>query len=149
MTTVPPTQPPAAPEGEVRLTEAETTALSNTVRDVIGRSYGFAAICRQVERIVAERVRVVEGERDAWKSRRDAAVEQCRHLHQDGKTREQWHLDNCGAMRALAELRAGVEALADEWGESSASGHPDCAHDEDCVGCGADDLRALLAGGAS
>ena len=43
---------------------------------------------------------------------RDRAIAQCRHLHQDGKTREQWHLDNCGAFRAI---RA-IEALADEWG---------------------------------
>lgn len=54
-----------------------------------------------------------------WKRRRDAAVEQCRHLHQDGKTREQWHLDNCGAMAEVARLREerdGVRAERDaEW----------------------------------
>lgn len=54
--------------------------------------------------------------------RRDAAVEQCRHLHQDGKTREQWHLDACGAFQ---RLRAAEHALSDEiadrvtWGDGT------------------------------
>lgn len=43
---------PTAGEG---LSEAEREVLSNTISDVIGRSYGFEAICRQVERIVAAR----------------------------------------------------------------------------------------------
>lgn len=46
--------------------------------------------------------------------------------------------------RILTDRLAAVEALADEWDESTATGHPDCRHDEDCVGCAADDLRAAL-----
>ena len=122
--TAPDPQPPAAPETDVSaLTEAEREAVSDAVHyPEEDGSASFECACEPVyaavERIVAERVREVEGERDAWKSRRDAAVEQCRHLHQDGKTREQWHLDNCGAMRALADLRGRLEALADEWLEA-------------------------------
>lgn len=101
----------AAPETETdasgRLTDAEWDDLRSENLDDLGPELRAA-----VERIVAERLRVVEGERDAWKSRRDAAVEQCRHLHQDGKTREQWHLDNCGAMHMV---RA-IEKVADDWG---------------------------------
>lgn len=40
------------------------------------------------------------------------AVAECCHLHQDGKTREQWHLDACGAIHMV---RA-VEKIAEEWG---------------------------------
>lgn len=93
----------------------------------------------------AERLRVVEGEREEWRARALSNAEQCDRNWAEA-CRAVARAESAEA--ALAELRAGVEALADEWDESSASGHPDCAHDEDCVGCGADDLRALL-GGAS
>lgn len=43
----------------------------------------------------------------------------------------------------VERLRAGIEALADEWRDSSAN-HPDCDGAEDCVGCAADELTDLL-----
>lgn len=44
----------------------------------------------------------------------------------------------------MTGLHDALAALADEW-RSSSTGHPTCAHDEDCVGCAADELDALLA----
>ena len=44
----------------------------------------------------------------------------------------------------MTGLYAALAALATEWRSSSTS-HPACAHDEDCVGCAADELDALLA----
>ena len=58
-TSVPPTQPPAAPETDVRLTFEE--------REAIGWGVDYGTVIAEVERIVADRVRVVEGERDALK----------------------------------------------------------------------------------
>lgn len=57
-------------------------------------------------------------ERDEWKRRRDAAVRECRFLHQDGLSRHDWHAKHCGAVEAADALRGQVErvrALADEW----------------------------------
>ena len=56
------------------------------------------------------RAEKAEAERDEWRRRRDRAVEQCQFLHQDGKPRQQWHLDNCGAMRRAVELEAERDA---------------------------------------
>lgn len=72
---------------------------------------------RQIEILAAEIVEL-RAERDDWKRRRDNAVAECRFLHQNGKTREQWHLDYCGAMRAVARMRA----LADLWDEKNYPG---------------------------
>lgn len=69
MTSVPPTQPPAAPESDVRLTEAERAVIESWLR--LGDDHPLAGsiadreLFATVERIVADRVRVVEGERDA------------------------------------------------------------------------------------
>ena len=44
----------------------------------------------------------------------------------------------------LEEQLARVAMMAEEWFESSASGHPLCDPSEDCAGCVADQLRAIL-----
>lgn len=96
---IPAGEHPAAPEGETGvsgLTEAEKEPLRNTIRDMIGRPYGFDAICRQVERIVAERVRVVEGERDAARAEHN---ESC-------ATTDQWRDQKARAESAEAKARA-------------------------------------------
>lgn len=66
MTSVPPTQPPAAPETDVRLTEAERKALLSVEHDL-------AAIA-VVERIVAERVRVVTARAESAEAAHAALV---------------------------------------------------------------------------
>lgn len=43
-------------------------------------------------------------------------------------------------------LRSAIKARAEEWRESTATGHPGCDWDQDCVGCAADEvLRDLEA----
>lgn len=72
----------AAPETETDasgLTEAEKESLNVAVDEAetcvcCGDDYGSTHVYAAVERIVAERVRVVEGERDAWKRERDEYV---------------------------------------------------------------------------
>jgi hypothetical protein len=61
------TQPPAAPETDVRLTDAERDYFRGNLRQNLGyRAWVIEdTMLGHVERIVAERVRVVEGERDA------------------------------------------------------------------------------------
>ena len=68
---------------------------------------------------------VAISERDEAQDRRQRAIDQCRHLHQDDLPREEWHLRTCGAFRGLREVQAErdalavklarVEALRDEW----------------------------------
>lgn len=57
----------------------------------------------EVERLTAER--------DEWKQRRDSAVETCRFLHQEGLTREEWHVKHCGAAQVASALRKENERL--------------------------------------
>jgi hypothetical protein len=49
---------------------------------------------------------------DEMRERRERAIEQCRHLHQDDLPREEWHLRTCGAFRALREVQRERDALA-------------------------------------
>jgi hypothetical protein len=56
------------------------------------------ALLAEVERLTVER--------DEWKRRRDLAVAQCRHLHQDGLPRAEWHERHCGAMQGLRKAEA-------------------------------------------
>lgn len=95
-------QHPAAPEtetdasGKVSLTEAEKKSL-------IPHAGDWAGFYAAIERIVAERVRVVEGERDEWKSRAFAAVaraESAEAAHEAEKA-------------AHERLRAGIWALGE------------------------------------
>ena len=110
----------------VRLTEVvEDKRLSTLLTEFYDSDDGdYVAVRGDILRYFDARLAAVraevEAERDEWRRRRDAAVEQCRYLHQDGKTREQWHLDNCGAMRALAERDAAILALADEYAQQAA-----------------------------
>lgn len=90
-----------------------------------------------------------ENERDEWKARRDAAVEECRVLHQEGMSRRDHHLKHCGAARAaakaeterddaldeVARLRAqvaAVEEFANEWERDEAYA---CVNAAECVRC--------------
>ena len=105
------------------LTDAEVEALNDSFvaanrAEFLDTDFDLP-IQAAVESILTARLATAEAEKEAlraevdeWKSRRDAAVEQCRFLHQDGKTREQWHTDNCGAVHLVKAL----EKLADEWG---------------------------------
>lgn len=159
MTSVPPTQAPAAPETDVRLTEAEREAwdvdpdlwphtpplhifraLMDEDDNVWWRAsggHGLNAYDAAIERIdeLAERVRVVEGERDAH---REAAAS--------------WHItarDNRdraeSAEAAHRALQAAVEALAGCWeAEARRLGR---SLSELMLREAAADLRALLAGG--
>jgi hypothetical protein len=111
------------------------------------------ANCTRVD-LIRQATEAITAERDEWKSRRDAAVEQCRHLHQDGKTREQWHTDNCGAMGEVANLRAerddlrarllAVETLSEEAVFADFTMWPEVG-DDVVLAVRADDLRAVLA----
>lgn len=128
MTSVPPAQPPAAPETDVRLTEAERSyGRIDPSLQWRGRWYSEAS----VEGIVAERVRVVEGERDHW---RGVAIRRERlHDQIDAAARAE------SAEAAHRALQAAVEALADEWeADFMAYRHDNPGHLR---------LRALLAGG--
>ncbi|WP_426243740.1 hypothetical protein [Nocardioides sp. LHG3406-4] len=59
---------------------------------------------------------------------------------------ESEHRDRNGHGFAPAVPDTGdVEALLVEWRESSASGHPNCAYDADCVACAADEMERRLA----
>lgn len=166
---VPPTQAPAAPEGETDangLTAGEIAMLGD------GVAHTTEALCWTpscagslpwaVERIVAERVRVVEGEREEWRARALSNAEQCdrnwaeaclavsrAESAEAALAKVQEELDEHRAHyvdpAAYAELRAGVEALADEWDACDEHGNP---LREGSLGEAADDLRALL-GGAS
>lgn len=84
MTSVPPTQPPAAPETDVRLREALHRAFHdhwggpNEPLDLYADSPLWKKQAEAVERIVAERVRVVEGERDELRQANDWNEWACR-----------------------------------------------------------------------
>lgn len=118
-------QPPAAPERDARRDAIPTDPEGDRARHDAWvatltdaeRSHGIPYAGRRifmeqdVERIVAERVRVVEGERDAAPT---GAAAIGRVLDLEGQV----DLDRAraeSAEAALAELRARVEALADEW----------------------------------
>ncbi len=104
-------QHPAALETETDangLTEGERQSLNVAVDEAetcvcCGGDYGFTHVYAAVERIVAERVRVVEGERDA------ARVEACDldHGWDDNPARVYGHY---GSPRTCIRLRA-----TDEW----------------------------------
>lgn len=162
-------QHPAAPEGEtdasgkVALTEAEREALNVAVDEAetcvcCGDDYGSTHVYAAVERIVAERLRVVEGERDAaheagyWVGYREGKDEaETRDLNFDEATARAE-----SAEAAHAALVAGVEALAHTAAQLAAMGP---------VGDSGDtrwgegykraqeqwetELRALLAGGGA
>jgi trehalose-6-phosphatase len=117
MTPETPDQPPAAPESDVRLTEAEREAVNVAVDEAetcvcCGDDYGSTHVYEAVERIVAERVRVVEGERDALiEERNDLSL---------GWVEEVARAEKAEAERDRAEaahraLQAAVEALADDF----------------------------------
>lgn len=53
----------------------------------------------------------VAKERDEARESARLAVETCRHLHQDGLTREEWHTRHCGAMQGLKAAQAKVDDL--------------------------------------
>ncbi|WP_224279087.1 hypothetical protein [Nocardioides lacusdianchii] len=164
-------QHPAAPE-----TETDANGLTEAEREIIapwfvgdldtGWPGDDSGLIAAVERIVAERVRVVEGERDAvvevgaYAQQKEAtarAVNDAARMAQVAarRTRE------LAAMTARAEsaeaaheaekaaherLRAGVEALADEWAEDYPGPNAACNRTPDEW---ATDLRALLAGGGA
>jgi hypothetical protein len=54
--------------------------------------------------LLAYRADELERERYEAKERARLAVEQCRHLHQDGLTREEWHRRHCGAVQPLQDV---------------------------------------------
>lgn len=133
------TQHPAAPETETdangRLTADERDALAAGWPD-------FWQVHAAVERIVAERVRVVEGERDAAPT---GAAAIGRVLDLEGQVdlararAESAEAAHEAEKAAHERLRAGVEALADEWEAGFfAFRHQDPAHLK---------IRALLGGG--
>lgn len=149
------TQPPAAPETDVRLTEDERVALAKvefTTWAGQGERYDIEwadHLLPAVERIVAERVRVVEGERDALDERVDTLRDELSYAI---RTRDEWKSNAedaeahaFTAEAAHAELVAAVEALADEWAEDYPGPTAACNRTPDEW---ARDLRALLAGGA-
>jgi hypothetical protein len=103
-----------------------------------------------------ERVRVVEGERDAARAESDARVEGNDYMHRalsQAKDRENLRLTaRAESVEAAHEaekaaherLRAGVEALADEWAEDYPGPNAACNRTPDEW---ATDLRSLLGGG--
>jgi hypothetical protein len=165
-------QPPAAPENEADangLTEAEWAALTrcDCGHDIGGEhnSYGCygggpACGCNEtddrpgvnfaaVERIVAERVRVVEGERDAVAEKAEWWERTCTYWHEQATEAQRFRDMNAAraesAEAAHRALQAAVEALADEWAEDYPGPTAACNRTPDEW---ARDLRALLAGGA-
>lgn len=153
MTTVRPTQPPAAPEGEVgalreaierglrrcRVEDAPVPLIKE--HDLFHVTHMVAAELAPMLEAARERVRVVEGERDAARVSRDDEARRYLdtvRLLQERKDAATARAESAEA--ALAELRAGVEALAEEWeADFMAYRHEDPAHLR---------IRALLAGDA-
>lgn len=167
-TSVPPAQPPAAPESDVRLTEAERAVIESWLR--LGDDHPLAGsiadreLFATVERIVADRVRVVEGERDAalaeaaemsgWIEEHALVTTLARIAEWQEATGAELPAMARAAMTAYAAraesaeaaheaLRKGIEALADEYAENGAqreaAGRPAWPNNV------ARDLRALLA----
>jgi hypothetical protein len=106
------TQPPAAPETDVRLTDAERDYFRGNLRQNLGyRAWVIEdTMLGHVERIVAERVRVVEGERDAARAelraesrRADKAVQRANHYEGQFRTREREPDQRARAESAEAE----------------------------------------------
>ena len=155
---------PAAPQTDGRRTEAEREAVNVAVDEAetcvcCGDDYGSTHVYEAVERIVAERVRVVEGERDAARAERDemsgwieehalvktlaqiAEWQEATGAELPAMARAAMHAYAARAESAEAAhraLRAEVEALAAEWdryGPMAPEAHQIL-----------DDLRALLAG---
>ena len=173
MTSVPPTQPPATPETDVRLTEAERDYFRGNLRQNLGyRAWVVEdAMLGHVERIVAERVRVVEGERDAARAERDemsgwieehalvktlaqiAEWQEATGAELPAMARAAMHAYAARAESAEAAHRALVARLTAQI-EAIDKAHGDESLDIESLGlygvayreCAAD-LRALLAGG--
>ena len=82
--------------------------------DVIGIRHPdaeFIAHARTDVPVLVAEVRRLTAEVEHWKSRRDAAVETCRHRHQDGLTAEEWHRNVCAAARGAVRERERAERL--------------------------------------
>jgi hypothetical protein len=71
----------------------------------------FIAHARTDVPVLVAEVRRLTAEVEHWKSRRDTAVETCRHRHQDGLTAEEWHRNVCAAARGAARERERAERL--------------------------------------
>lgn len=115
----------------------QTPTLGDAIREQAARA--TSAERRRALYAIADRADALERDRDDAQENTRLAVEQCRYLHQDGLTREEWHTKHCGAMQGLRQSRAQVErarVLADGWDRVHASG-------EDYH---ASDLRAALDG---
>lgn len=164
----------AAPEGETDasgLTEAEKDVLDSPLQGFGASLCGPEPIYAAVQRIVAERLRVVEGERDRWQDKAQEAGEayglaNSRHHEELDRANRLERLADRLAERAVeledvasaalaraesaeaahATLVAGVEALADEWAEDYPGPTAACNRTPDEW---ATDLRALLAGGGA
>jgi hypothetical protein len=135
---------------EVRLTDAEREALRREL-DTREGSPRHRQMVAHIEALLAARIVQARAE-VAGTSLTD--VEREREGVRFPPSPGLWFREEsvCGFLFTRQQARAGegalrerVEALVDEWRETTASGHPDCAYDADCVGCAGDALRAALA----
>lgn len=140
-------QHPSAPETEPDangLTEAERQSLADLVWPDNYADPDLDAVAEAVERIVAERVRVVEGERDVHEAYALGAHREREYQRARAESAEAAH----EAEKAAHErLRAGVEALAEvvEAEDCHKHHHFPGLTDE----CTATALRSLLGGGGA
>ena len=145
MTAAPETETDA--NGIVELTYDERTTLAVAIHDLPANPCQCTHVYAAVERIVAERVRVVEGERDFFKAEADEWKQQA-DINLNRKRAE-------SAEAAHEALVAGVEALASRLLHFDALNEQVPAHVDvpDDYEAGVNEagryLRALLAGGGA